>query len=204
MSKIAATRIQICIFWHSDLNYNQIDTWPADVKTVWNAMGGAIVALRKKHGQSLPVEMYICPINADDNATIVAREGLDFSLLPAVQVFATYPDGKSGRYFLSKSLAERFSGINWQAADVQPYITALLYNTKPVPESLLCRLVPPLCSVGGWVWFALAAGATLRAAGSKDFGRAAWGTASFLLWKEWYDRGGVDQIKALLSAETGK
>lgn len=200
MAKIAAQSVQICLFWHNTLNYNDIETtWPPEMKAMWIAFGNAIVNLRKRHGNTLPVEMYVCPITIDENAVVVSQNNLDFSLLPAAQVYATYSDGTAAKYFLSKNLAERFSGINWTAADVQPYIEALLYRSKPSDASVLCKLLPPLCSVGGWVWLGLAIGATMKASNTKgELSKGVWSTGAALLWWEWYQRGGLTQFQNLL------
>lgn len=196
MAQIAAKSVQICIFWKTGLNYNDVETsWPADVRAAWNALGNAIVKLRQRHGSGLPVEMYVCPIDLPENAVIIANNGLDPSLLPAVQVWAEYPDGTGSSYFLSKKLSERFTGINWTTSEVQPYIEALLYRSKPSDVPLICKIVPPLCNVGGWVWLALAIGATAKASSAKGVGRAAWGTGAALLWQGWYKRGGLEQVK---------
>lgn len=167
---------------------------------MWNAFGNAIVNLRKRHGNSLPVEMYVCPVTINDNAVVVSQNNLDFSLLPAAQVYATYSDGTAAKFFLSKNLSERFSGINWTASDVQPYIEGLLYRSKAAEATLLCKLIPPLCSVGGWIWLGLAVGATLKASNSSGkVSQGVWGTGAALLWWEWYQRGGLTQLKDLVS-----
>lgn len=195
MPQIAAKSVQICILTREGLNYNDIQNWPSDARAAWEAFGGAIMKLRQKHGPSVPVEMYVCPVNIPENAVIIANNGLDPSLLPAVQVFAEYADGTGASYFLSKKLSERFTGIKWTTADVQPYVDALLYRAKPADIPLICKIVPPLCNVGGWVWLALAIGATAKASSAKGVGRAAWGTGAALLWQGWYKRGGLEQVK---------
>lgn len=195
MAQIAANTVQICIFWKDALNYNYVADWPADVRAAWDAFGGAILKLRQRHGQSVPIEMYVCPVTIPENAAIVSQNGLSMSLLPAVQVYAQYPDGTGATYFLSKNLSERFTGIAWKSTDVQPYVEALLYRSKPSDIPIICKIVPPLCNIGGWVWLALATGATLKASSSTGVGRAAWGTGAALLWQGWYKRGGLDQLK---------
>lgn len=194
--KVAASKVQICIFWKTPLSYDEIGSWPADVRAMWEAFGSVITKLRSRHGNSVPVEMYICPTTIAENAVIVAQNRLDPSLLPAANLYAEYPDGTGGQYFLSMSLSERFTGIQWTAAEVEPYVKALLYRSKPSESSLLCKLLPPLCNVGGWIWLAAAAAATLKASNSS--GKTAqfvWGAGAFVLWKEWADRGGVQQLK---------
>jgi hypothetical protein len=195
MPQIAAKSVQICVLTREGLNYNDVQNWPSDARAAWEAFGGAIMKLRQKHGASVPVEMYVCPVNIPENAVIIANNGLDPSLLPAVQVWAEYPDGTGASYFLSKNLSERFTGIKWTTSDVQPYVDALLYRAKPADIPIICKIVPPLCNVGGWVWLALAIGATAKASSAKGVGRAAWGTGAALLWQGWYKRGGLDQIK---------
>lgn len=195
MARIAATKVQICLFWKSDLNYNEIAAWPAEMRAMWDAFGETIVQLRRRHGQNVPIEMYVCPITIPQNAVIIAQNNLDPSLLPAAQVYAEYSDDTAGGYFLSRTLSERFSGIKWRSGDVKPYVEALLYRAKPSEQSIICKLVPPLCSVGGWVWLGLAAAATIKAASTQGQpGKTMWWGGTFLLWKEWADRGGLAQL----------
>ncbi len=197
MARIQAESVQICLFWHNTLNYNDVETtWPPEMRAMWNAFGNAIVQLRQKHGNTLPVEMYVCPVTVPENAVIVSQEGLSMSLLPAAQIYATYSDGAAGKFFLSKNLGERFSGINWKASDIKPYIEALLYRSESAEQSILCKLLPPLCNVGGWVWLGLAAAATLKASNSQGkIAKTAWTGGAALLWWEWYQRGGLSQLK---------
>lgn len=195
--KIAAKEVTICLLWHKPLDYGDIETtWPKELATAWNAFANAIISLRKIHGANVPVYMYLCPVTQPANADIAIQNGIDFSLLPAVQIWAEYPDGTAAKYFLSKNLSERFTGINWKQEDVLPYVKALLYRSKPAETSLICKILPPLCELGGWAWFALAAGTTYKAYnGKNEFSRAAWGTAAFLVWKEFASRGGFMQLQ---------
>lgn len=197
--KVEAKKVQICIFWKNPLSYDDIQSWPADVRAIWNAFAAVITQLRSRHGNNVPVEMYVCPTTIAENAVIVAQNKLDTSLLPAAQLYAEYPDGTGGNYFLSMSLDERFNGVQWTSAEVEPYVKALLYRAKPANTSLLCKLLPPLCNVGGWIWLAAAAAATLKASNSS--GKTAqwvWGAGAVVLWKEWADRGGIEQVKSLI------
>lgn len=198
---VVANRVQICLFWHNSLSYNEVSQWPTDIRAMWDAFGQTILALRQRHGQNVPVEMYVCPVTEPENAVIVSQNNLPFSLLPAAQVWAQYPDGTASNYFLTKDADDRANGVNWKQSDVQPYVEALLYRLKAAPQSLVCKLLPPLCSVGGWVWLALAAGATLKASSSKGVGKAAWTAGAGLLLWEWYSRGGLTQVQNLLKNE---
>lgn len=192
--KIAANEVRICLFWHTSLSYNDVAVWPADLRAMWDAFGAVILSLRQRHGNNVPVEMILCPVTLPENAVIVSQNNLPFSLLPAAQVYAQYPDGTASNYFLSKDADDRANGVNWKPSDVAPYVEALLYRSKPAEQSLLCKMFPPLCEVGGWFWLAFAAGATLKASTSSGVSRGVWGVGAAVLWKEWYDRGGLQQL----------
>lgn len=199
-NKVVASLVKICIFWRDSLDYDNIQNWPIEVRTAWDAFAEVIVSLRARHGNAVPVELYVCPTTISENAAIVSANGLSMSVLPAAQVFAEYPNGEGSNFFLMKDLHDRATGLNWTAADVRPYVEALLYRSKPAEKALLCQLVPPLCSVGGWAWLAMASVATLKAASTNSkAGQAVWGVGSALLWQAWYKRGGLEQIKQLVS-----
>lgn len=144
---------------------------------------------------SFEYQNHVCPWDWGNNNAVTAQNGL--FVFPAALITATYPDGTKKYYALGKEFTDKLTGGIWDASKIYPYIRTLVLDEKVSQNdtSLICKLVPPLCEAGNWVWFALAAGATLKASSSKDFGRAAWGLGAAMLWKEWYDRGGLGQLK---------
>ncbi|MEZ4925581.1 MAG: hypothetical protein R3A50_04845 [Saprospiraceae bacterium] len=170
----------------------------AEESRVFMAVQDAFNMLRQKHG-AVNYTLNVCPVDYVNNMAVTQQNGL--YLLPAALVEATYPDGTKKRYALGKDLDDKLFGSNWSAESVYPYLSILLLNTpvgqEESSDSLLCRLFPALCNVGGFVWLGLALGATYKTTQARNVGKAIWGGASVLLWKEYYDRGGFDQIKDL-------
>lgn len=180
--QINATEVSICIF--TPKPFSKVSQYPADEQRMYNAFVPVILDLRDKWG-SVPVYMDFCPLTVKDNQLIVAQNGI--ASLPAVQLFATYPDGKQGQYILQKDLSDRWK-VDWTPDDVRPYVEALLYRLEPA-DSLLCRLFPPLCSISKYIWLGLAGAATYKFATSNGpFGRAGWGIGAGVLWNEYLNR----------------
>ena len=185
---IQATQLQICIFVQSDTDY---DFQPAEARKIDDAFAAVVLDLQQKHNNKAPIELSFCPMTYNENAVIIAKNNLDPSRLPAVQVGAMYPDGVRRVYFLKSGLG----GIQFTPDTVRPYVEALLYNRVAAPQPLLCKIFPPLCELGGWVWLALAAGATYKTTQARNVGKVAWGVGAAALWQGWAARGGIQQIK---------
>ena len=206
-----ATSIQACTFvqtpsskvFEFDEYGNPIDIKTEELgdreRTAYIAMQDAFNMAVSRDGK-FEYENQVCPWDWGNNNVVTSQNGI-FSF-PGAIISATYPDGSGKIYVLGKEFVDKLTGGIWTPEKIYPYIRVLLLNLDPKQQdtSLICKLIPPLCSVGGWIWLGLAIGATLKTKASKgSITQGVWGTGAFLLWKEWYDRGGVEQVKQLLS-----
>ncbi len=143
---------------------------------------------------SFSYQNHICPWDWSTNNAVMAQNGL--FTFPTAIITADYPDGSQKQYVLGKEFIDKLTGGIWTAEKLYPYIKILLTGVTPKQSdtTFLCKLAPPLCSLAGWMWFALAAGTTIKAINSKGVKKIAWGAGSALLWNEWIGRGGLSQI----------
>lgn len=170
----------------------------AEENRVFMAVQDAFNMARQKNG-AFDYVLEVCPLDYSNNTAVVHQNGL--YVMPAAIIAASYPDGTKKRYALGKDLDDKFFGSNWKPADIYPYIRILLLNETVGPKSdksFLCQIFPPLCSVGGWVWLGLALAATYKTTQARNVGKLVWGAGAALLWKEYVDRGGIDQLKETL------
>jgi hypothetical protein len=205
-----AVKIHACTFVKTAASkvfiYNQFGT-PVDVKTeeLAEAERSAFIAMQDafnlaitKNG-AFEFENFVCPWDYGTNNAVMAQNGL--FTFPSAIITATYADGSRKIYVLGDEFIDKLTGAIWTPEKIYPYIRILLLNLTPKDQTdsaFLCKLLPPLCSVGGWVWLGLAIGATLKASSAQNFGRGLWGTGAALLWHEWYQRGGLDQLKTTI------
>jgi len=189
---IKATRVQICIFTQSDRTY---EDQPKNVQAIHDAFASVVIDIQQAFNSSAPLELDICPITYNENAVIIAKHHLDPSRLPAAQVTALYPDGSRRQYFLKSGLG----GIDFTAETVRPYVEALLYNRVSTPLPIICKIFPPACNVGVWLWLAMVLYAGYRTTQAKNVGKAVWGGATLLAGEAFVKRGGIDQIKSMIS-----
>lgn len=177
--------MQVCVFVP---NVNSID---ADSDAMSTAAAQAIYELRQKH-PNIPIELDFCPMSDPQNQLVVSQWGVT---LPAMHLYAEYPDGSTSAYMLTRDLQDRFTGVNWTAADVQPYFSALVYRSKPNKPTLLCKIFPPLCSVGKYVWLAVGAYMTWKFVTTEQKNaKLAWGAAAGFTWNEFAARGGFRDL----------
>ena len=116
---------------------------------------------------------------------------------PSVQIMAAYPDGSQAFYKLNTTITDQ---RNYSTQDMVRMLEALASGSQGTEKSLICRLIPPLCTAGAYVWLALAAGATVVTISSKRKPiKIAAALGSTMLWSEFFDRGG---FKAVLPAKT--
>lgn len=202
-----ASKIHACVFVNTSYQKAFIFNTsgiPIDVDTskLTDREASAYIAMQdafnKAVGQygAFQYENNLCPWDYSNNNAVVAEHGL--FVLPAAVITADYPDGSKKQYVLGKEFIDKLTGGIWTAQKLYPYIKTLLLNTQPSENkqiTILCKLIPPLCEVGGWVWFGLALGATMKANNSKSIGKGLWTTGAALLWYEWYQRGGFTQLK---------
>lgn len=201
-----ATYIQSCLFVQTPSNraFTFENGNPVDVRTeeLSNSERTAFIAVQdafnmatSKHG-AFRYDAFACPWDWANNNVVMADNGL--FTFPSAVITAQYPDGTERMYVLGKEFIDKLTGGIWTAEKIYPYIKVLLLgtNTQQQQTTVLCKLLPPLCSVGGWVWFGLAIGATLKAKSSNSISKGLWGTGAAFLWYEWYQRGGLNQLKS--------
>ncbi len=192
--KIAAERLQICVFVLPDKAYE--DQSP-EAQKIFDAFAAVVLEVQAKYGSKAPIELDFCPLAYDENAVIVAQQGLDLSRLPAAQVTAEYPDGTRRRYFLKTGIG----GITFTPATVRPYVDALLYNKQAAPKPIICEIIPPACELGVWFWLAALAYTGYRTTQARNVGKVLWGGAALLTGEAFVKRGGLEQIKSLISGK---
>lgn len=190
-STIQAKRLQICIFTLKDATY---DDQPADVRAMYDAFAAPVIDIQNQHNSAAPVSLDICPISYNENLQIIEKQGLDLSRLPAAQVAAQYPDGSTRVYFLKSGLG----AINFTAETVKPYIETLLYNRTAQEKPIICKIFPPACEIGGWLWLGLAVYGVYRTTQARNIGKVLWGSASLLAVDAFVKGGGVDMLKKTL------
>lgn len=188
---IKATRLQICIFVQDDKVYD--DQSPA-AQAMFDVFAQNVIAIQELHSDRAPIELDFCPMAYNENAVIVAKQHLDPSRLPAAQVTALYPDGTRRQYFLKTGLG----GIDFTAASVKPYITALLYDRRNAPLPIICKILPPLCNLGMWFWLAATIYAGYRTTQARNVGKVAWGGVALLSGEAFVKGGGITQIQNMI------
>ena len=192
MSNIQATRLQICVFTLLDKAY---EDQPKAVQEMHDAFANVVISLQQQHNSAAPIDLDICPMTYDENVAIITKQHLDLSRLPAAQITALYPDGSRRQYFLKSGLG----GINFTETIVAPYVKALLYNSISESQPIICKIIPPLCQVGVWLWLATAIYATYRTTQARNVGKVVWGGAALLAGEAFVKGGGIETIKDLVS-----
>lgn len=194
MSQVKATQVQICIFTPQDKG--SVGLYPSQEQYLFQMFGNAIVSLRQQLGNSLPVYLDFCPVAGNQNNLIVLEENGGSPLnLPAVQLYAKYPDGTASQYFLKKGITDINSDTPLvDEPKARAYVEALLYRAAPVPETLLCKIIPPLCALGWYAWLGAALYTTYRTTQARNVGKYVWGGAAALTWNEFIQRGGLKEL----------
>jgi len=189
MAQVKAKSVSICIFtWK---NYASLNDATGDDRAAFNAFAPVVVALRKKHGSSVPVYLDFCSLTIPENQLIISQAGIDPNNLPAAQIFAEYEDGKTAQYIITRDAADKLKGVDWKPSDLEPYVTTLLYRLKGGEESLLCKTFPIVCKIPQWAWLAAAAVTTLEGLGANSKSKkVGYLTAAGLSWNEFFARGG--------------
>lgn len=190
MEQIKAQEVQICIFtWE---NLPSVNDYPADERAMFQAFAGVVADMRTKH-PGAPIYLDYCSLTNTKNQVVAAQMGItDF---PAVQVFARYPDGSTAQYAITKDVQDKLTGVNWTPDDVRGYVEAVAYQRKPSETSILCQIFPPLCSLGTYVWLALAGYSTFRLVESDTTGKKImWGAAAGLTWQSFFAGGGFKKL----------
>ncbi len=197
MSQIKAKSIQICIFTPKDLN--SVNAYPHQEQYLYYTFYNILVDLVKLHGD-IPVVLDFCPVAGTSNLQVLEQNGGSPLNLPAVQLWAEYADGTASQYFLKKSLTD----INSDAPILDDkkalaYVQALLYRLSPTTQPILCKILPPLCSLGWYFWLGAAAYTTYRTTQARNVGKYVWGAAALLTWQGFIARGGLKELASKLT-----
>lgn len=191
-----ASKISICIFtWArtdtGTVDGGNIDTWPEKEAAIGRTLGNALAQLQFD-GNNLPIDYDnsgLCSLSDANvgvqNQNAVVGSGINPQTLPALQVFAQYPDGRTAYYTLPNPTTE----------DVQARIIALYNGRFATQKGLLCTFVPQLCSLPGWLWLIAAGYTTFESVTSKDTRRVVYGGAAAVLWYEFFQRGGFQFLQ---------
>jgi len=201
-----ASAIQACVFVQTpsskvfvlDGSGNPVDV---NIDQLSDREAGAFMAMQdafnmavSKNG-AFKYQNQVCPWDWSDNNAVMAQNGL--FTFPSAIITAVYPDGRQKQYVLGKEFIDKLTGGIWSADRIYPYIRILLLDITPKQNddsTLICKLLPPLCNLASWAWFALAVGATLKASNKSGASQLAWGAGAALLWKEWIGRGGLSTV----------
>ena len=200
-----ASYIHACVFVQTPSSKGfvfDMNGTPIDIKTEELADGEARAYMAMQDAFNMAVSKngtfsysnYVCPWDWANNNSDMAQNGL--FTFPSAIITADYPDGSQKQYVLGKEFIDKLTGGIWTSEKLYPYIRTLLLNisTQNSDSTFMCKLLPPLCSVGGWIWLGIAIGAGMKASNSKGIGKGVWGTAAALAGWEWYQRGGLKQL----------
>lgn len=152
---------------------------------LWNASQEAQAQARQ-----LGVPIYDIDMNFYRGTEIVQLERWGFSHYPGLRIWAKYPDGKQAWYNLNETILD---AREYSADDIFQRIKALIegdFGHQP----LLCRLFPPLCQVGGYIWLAGAVITTYQAINTKGIPQVVNGAAAALCWNEFFGKGGFKNL----------
>lgn len=153
------------------------------------AMYTAIEDARSLVQPSTTVNIQLFYLNKYKGNDLPLLEQWKINRYPAIRVWAEYPDGNQAWYNLNQGvLPETYSG-----EEIAEYVTGLLDGDFG-QSSIVCKIFPPLCSLGGWVWLAAAAYTSYRAIDSQQAGKIAWGGAALLSWDAFFAGGGFKKL----------
>lgn len=191
MKKVVAELVNICIFTKSTDN-----PYPADDRKMYDAISLAASNVAKEAGGSAPIVVQYCYIYGANNQAVALAAGIDPIFdTPAAYMWARYPGGATAYYVIKRDLKDKTLGVDWTPEEMQPYIAALAFRTKPAPDTLLCKIFPPLCSLGWYVWAAAAGYSIYRTTQARNVGKIVWGAAAVLTSNEFIQRGGLKELQ---------
>ena len=194
-----AKSVTICIFTNLPPNTGggayAPESLPQPERGMYAATSAAATELFQQEGLEGTV-LGMCNAQAAEFAQFIKSQT---ATPPYIAIAGTFPDGSQRAYILKS------------ANGVKNYIRAMWLGEfggtgAPVNlgegtggygsgSNILCQLFPPLCMLGFWPWLALVAFTTYRTAEARSIvGRGLWGTAAFFTWKEFLDRGGLQQL----------
>jgi hypothetical protein len=193
-----AKSVFVCIFTNeppSAAGSYSVEVLPSTERSLYNAVSAAATDLAAQGYQGTTLS--VCHAGAAQFQDFLSTIN---TALPFVAIAGTFPDGTK-KYYTTRN-----------ANQVKDYIRAMWqgeFGGTGVPtnpgygsggwgdgDSILCKLLPPVCALGFLPWLALAAYTTYRAAEARSTtGRAVWGVPAFLFWQGFIAKGGVKQIE---------
>lgn len=199
-----AQQIDICVFTStgknkvftfdnegniSGINFDQLTN---NERLAFNEAEAAMNAIAAKaHG--LQYNVWVCPRDYNNNVVPIEQQGFGLNL-PAILITGYYPGGDGKQYALRNDVG---GGKNWSRSDIGRYINALYTGkTEGSNESLICKIFPPLCNIGAYLWLAAAGVSAYKTAEMK--GRPAlqtiWGAATLLSIDAFLKGGGLQKL----------
>ncbi len=197
---IKAKNVQLCVYdWYKQ--DNGVMTIPPQNVAVGDILDEIVSDLKRRHGNSVPVDVMYCDLNRTENQLLYARMGA--TTVPVVAVAARYQNGEEVAYFLEQREKKPLKGIPFTREAIEPYVLAVLYKSYG-QVSLFCKAVrkmgmPFLCNAEKWLYLA---GAALAAANAyttdnpkKQTLWAAGGAyCGYVFWK----KGGLNDLQKML------
>jgi hypothetical protein len=199
-----ATEIQICIFtWlrtdgQNGVTFSGYEDWPEPEKSIGFAVSEAVARVQFDKGE-IPINYWgLCSLSdaevGVENQNVVVSNGINPNKLPAIQMYAKYPNGKIGSYILGKSLVDDiFSPITTEA--IEERIRGLLYYKEPSnSQGIICKFIPAACKVPGWLWLGALAYSAYKTYDTENYQKALWLAATGVAATEVSSRGGIKQL----------
>ncbi|MGL5131697.1 MAG: hypothetical protein ACRC78_04155 [Planktothrix sp.] len=198
-----ATEIQICIFsWlktdgSDGKNYAGFESWPEPERSVGFQVGEAIARASLKNA-NLPISYWgICSLaDADvgvDNQKVVIDNGINPQNLPAVQIWASYPNGKIISYLLGKDvISNLISPITTE--NIQDRIQQLLTYKRPQKGGVLCQILPIACQIPRLMWLAGAVVSGYNVSQTQGLKKTAWLASAGVCTEEFFANGGFTDL----------
>jgi len=179
--------------------YSYQSVLTAQEKAMYEAVADAFGEVLSEFGD-FAGQSFVCYAQNPQLSSVMQYAGVTASQVPFILIAGNYENGAS-RLFVVKSTS---------VTEIKAKIKALLtgdFGQAGMPKeggggfggggnSILCKLIPPLCAVSFLPWLILATVATYKAVESRStVGRAMWGVPAFLFWQGFLARGGVQQIQ---------
>lgn len=154
----------------------------------WNTLQDSVATV----SQETNFQINTSEINywCGNDALDVNRWGI--GQFPAVRIYAEYPDGTQAY----KDFQPLYPGANVDLEQLPTYLSAFVTKSFGSGANWLCKILPPLCSLGKYAWLAIGVATTYKATTTKKGAQLAWGAASVLVWQQYVQRSGIAGLSA--------
>lgn len=144
-----------------------------------------------KQFKAMPVDLLWADKNKASNIVYINQNSI--TNFPSIQISATYPDGSIKWFRLNTTITDL---RNYSVSDMVGMMRSLEKGKDADDGSLLCKLFPPLCSVGAYVWLGVVGFAAYQAftADNKNK-RLVFGAAALVAGNEFISRGGLKTLR---------